>query len=79
MIDGWAAHNKIHLAFKAAYTSETRAKREVEEKLEKLKQEYDKDKHDLENQIVALRVNGHSSSHSKPRCSFFSIRDLSGA
>jgi hypothetical protein len=54
-----ATHDIIHLAYKSAFASENKAKREVEERLEKLKQEFDKEKHDLEAQIVTLRVNDH--------------------
>lgn len=43
-------------AFKTAYTTSEKSKREIEEKLQKLQQESDKDKHDLENQILALKV-----------------------
>ncbi|KIM90970.1 hypothetical protein PILCRDRAFT_157689 [Piloderma croceum F 1598] len=42
-------------AFKAAYTSSEKSKREVEDKLQKLQQEFEKDKHDLENQIATLK------------------------
>jgi hypothetical protein len=42
-------------AFKTAYTTAEKSKREVEEKLQKLQQESDKDKHDFESQILALK------------------------
>lgn len=43
-------------AFKTAYTTAEKSKREVEEKLLKFQQGSEKDKHDLENQILALKV-----------------------
>ena len=55
-MSGRAAYFVILPAFKLAYATESKAECEAEEKLEKLKQDFEKDRHDLENQIVALRV-----------------------
>lgn len=43
-------------AFKSAFNAESRSNLEIKEKMEKIKEEADKNKHDLENQMQALRV-----------------------
>lgn len=71
---GYATDRVVQKAYKAAFNSESKAKREVEDKLEKLKEEFDKDKHNLENQIITLRVSGCLAFKPSALCFHLGIR-----